>query len=412
MLLVDVGNLYSLKRGDEQMDEARFILQQMGDQGYDAIAMGAKDLALPDSCKQLLLDEAPGTWIGTNLKPEDRGSVIQPHLIQKVDGVKVGLFSWIDPAYNFNRVDSAKVLDNLVETARELRPKVDVLVLLAHTSNRGVEDVMESVPEVDFVLLGGNASPMMKEKLAGQTLIGNAGDRGRHVAWFDIELDRNKQMVKREYGVMKLDHDFPRRPDVAQAMLEFSDMLTEKKADKIEKERLAKLDRLGINPFSLPGHDSPLSYVGDNECRACHTDVYSAYKATPHARAFSNLIRERESNNEEKLPKYTTGYLEKTGFLNRIHTPRLMNVQCESCHGRGSEHVRTEGKALETLRPDPENSCVACHTQDFDPDFDLEEGLKHVHNMADIRLDGAASRTSSSPLQKHLPKDVRSGKGK
>ena len=45
----------------------------------------------------------------------------------------------------------------------------------------------------------------------------------------------------------------------------------------------------------------------------------------------------------------------------------LKNVQCEACHGYGTEHDRS-GEWLAAAR----SSCVVCHDQANSPDFDYE----------------------------------------
>ena len=44
----------------------------------------------------------------------------------------------------------------------------------------------------------------------------------------------------------------------------------------------------------------------------------------------------------------------------------MKNVGCESCHGPGSEHIRTLGKA-ETV--EPRLDCIDCHTPERSADY-------------------------------------------
>jgi hypothetical protein len=134
------------------------------------------------------------------------------------------------------------------------------------------------------------------------------------------------------------------------------------------------------DPATLPGHDSPYTYVGDNECRSLpHGDLRRLENDTPCPRLQRADPGPRERQRGED-PRHVTGYLEKSGFLDRIETPLLMNVQCEACHGRGSEHVKTKGAALETLNKTPANTCVMCHNPNDQPEFNLDAALKLVHD--------------------------------
>jgi 2',3'-cyclic-nucleotide 2'-phosphodiesterase (5'-nucleotidase family) len=134
MLLLDAGNVYSLKRGEEPEREMEFILDIMDEQKYDVAVLAAKDLEIPDSSLNHMLEERDFEWVGTrHCRSRKRPKSVKPYSIRKVDGVKVGVFSWLDPEFRFNNVDSTEVLDNLEAMAKELRSKVDVLVLVAHT---------------------------------------------------------------------------------------------------------------------------------------------------------------------------------------------------------------------------------------------------------------------------------------
>jgi hypothetical protein len=46
----------------------------------------------------------------------------------------------------------------------------------------------------------------------------------------------------------------------------------------------------------------------------------------------------------------------------------LVDVQCEACHGPGSEHVRDGSYRGRAVR-----SCVKCHNAETDPTFDYDE---------------------------------------
>ena len=52
-----------------------------------------------------------------------------------------------------------------------------------------------------------------------------------------------------------------------------------------------------------------------------------------------------------------------------VATPELVNIQCESCHGHGGDHVgKPEIKTVMNAR----NVCTGCHNEEQTPDFDFE----------------------------------------
>ena len=173
----------------------------------------------------------------------------------------------------------------------------------------------------------------------------------------------------------------PRNPEVAQMMEDFKGEQEREKKREIERNRQERLSELNLDERTLPWHDSKYTFVGESECRNCHREVHQAYKSTLHARAFSDLIRDRRSDDESALRRCVTGYMVESGYINRRDTPQLYNVQCEACHGPGSAHVKSEGAALETLA-NPSESCAHCHSPEQDPDFDLQRALPLVHDVA------------------------------
>jgi len=379
MVLVDAGNIHSFKKDDAAVREAGFILKMMGRQKYNLAVMGPKDYALPDSLRQAMLAASAFPWIGTNFAESGRPKGVQEVWIQKFDGVRVGVFSYVDPSWIANNMKAEEIADNLEATARDLAKRCDVVAMVAFTDVNNPEPLARRVNGlVDMMILGGVNTPWMTPRREGSVTIGNAGDRGRHIARFDLLLNKEKKLVATDYQVVVLGHDLPVDPVVTQLMDDFKLEQERVKQAALEKLRLEKLALLNLKAADMPGAGSPLRYTGEKDCRECHMDQHNSWRQTVHGRTFSDLIRNRESENEQKVKRSVTGWLEESGFVDRRESSHLYNVQCESCHGRGSEHVKSKGGALETLIK-PETTCLRCHDTTNSPNFDLQAGLKLAH---------------------------------
>lgn len=128
-------------------------------------------------------------------------------------------------------------------------------------------------------------------------------------------------------------------------------------------------------------------YIGSDKCRFCHRDFFLGRKLDVHDSAFEPLIDTKYETEERCLACHTTGYGIKGGFTSRKKTPNLMNVQCEGCHGPGSEHVRRNavgGFLAGSDNPDLlAKMCLSCHTERWDRSFvDFHEAYDSYRTAA------------------------------
>ncbi len=160
---------------------------------------------------------------------------------------------------------------------------------------------------------------------------------------------------------------------------------------------------------------SKSSYVGASKCKSCHNKetrgkVYDKWDEMAHARAFETLATPEAIELGKKVgikePQKSDDCLkchltEKRVKKEQLHRKFKVNkgVQCETCHGPGSEHVKTrlkEAKANKvepgTLREIPEHEmilpdemlCRSCHNEESPSfvKFDFDERLgkiRHLH---------------------------------
>jgi predicted CXXCH cytochrome family protein len=94
-----------------------------------------------------------------------------------------------------------------------------------------------------------------------------------------------------------------------------------------------------VAPLEIPG----AHYVGNQACADCHADIVREFPSSPHARLH---IRDAAMSGQGG---------------------------CESCHGPGSEHIRTGGAAGLIINPGKNPaSCFQCHL-DVQAEFNLPQ---------------------------------------
>ncbi len=133
------------------------------------------------------------------------------------------------------------------------------------------------------------------------------------------------------------------------------------------------------------------AYVGAAKCKVCHIKQYKSWEQTRMAQSFEVLrpgARAEEKKNAgldpnadytgdaECLPCHTTGYGLPGGFESLESTPDMVGIQCESCHGPGSEYLAKDGMSLQNKEykrsdlvavglvvPNEQTCTSACHNE-------------------------------------------------
>jgi predicted CXXCH cytochrome family protein len=138
---------------------------------------------------------------------------------------------------------------------------------------------------------------------------------------------------------------------------------------------------------------SPALYMGVAACAECHSGNHMQWAETNHATAFDTLVAYGEGDNELCFPCHSMGYGLASGFVDLDTTPHLANVQCENCHGPGSNHAGDPNDVPMQIDMDA-NLCGACHQschglcgEDHHPQFEQWSTSAHSTALIDIQFD-------------------------
>jgi len=118
------------------------------------------------------------------------------------------------------------------------------------------------------------------------------------------------------------------------------------------------------------------TFIGADKCKMCHKVEHTSWAATKHAKALESLKPE-EQKKKECIECHTTGA-----------NNELPGVQCEACHGAGSEYktmsiMKDKPKAIAAGLIEPtEKVCVRCHNKRSPTfkEFNWAEMSKKVHD--------------------------------
>lgn len=118
-------------------------------------------------------------------------------------------------------------------------------------------------------------------------------------------------------------------------------------------------------------------YAGGAACATCHPNAKKFWDTTPHARAYKTLADQSKEFNLECVSCHVTGY-ERPGGSTVTFVDKLRDVQCEVCHGPGTQHIDhpTDRKLL-TARPSPQ-ICTGCHFPPHVEKFDAPAKMSEI----------------------------------
>jgi len=389
VLVCTAGDFYGTS---DVFNEAKshFVARMMGEMGYDAIGIGEMDLnfglgaltrdarmyKLPIVCANLTarVDSVKVRGEGDEYAAAERMNTAFPpyHIVTK-GGVRYGFVGVISPATKVPGAgkSSVEALTYTIEVPQaalenvlpELRPKCDVLVLLAHMDQAEAQQLLETVQGVDFLVLGhdlGNR-PLGVPVEVGKTRILKATSQGQNIGQIDLKLAADHTLAEVSNHIHPLSAAYPDDPAMNKRLDEF-----DAENRRLQKELYARAQLKGTG-------DDPAGtrYLGVGTCQSCHAREFDIYTKTGHAHAYATLASEFVHRDTNCVGCHVTGFGDAGGFGGirmRGAAVDLADVQCEACHGPGAEHTR-DG----TYKARAKESCVRCHTPNDDPDFDFDK---------------------------------------
>lgn len=360
-LVLDAGDMMGT-RNQKEKTQTDFLLEQTGAFGYDAIGLGERDLNYGYAYLRDVMAKHGLPFTSANVRFADTGELILPEfLIIERSGIRFGVCSVLDPGHKIISMDANDReyrVDDPVATLRSLLPRMreqcDTVVLLSHLGDRGTEAMVREVQGIDLAVVGHTFRTFNREHIVDDTILLSAAYDGRVIGRSDIFVNREDgQVMGVQVKITSLEDSVPDDPTMKAAVDDF--------LRSIEEKRIAQRAAF---PRNLGSEQE--RFLGNNNCKACHTEIYNQWRQTDHSRAHTALRAGSMENEPECLACHTTGYRHHHGY-DEVQNTSLTQVQCEACHGYGTAH-RRDGSMLEAAR----ESCTMCHDNGKRPCY--EEG--------------------------------------
>ncbi len=383
LLLLSAGD-FSAEPGIVEMYRSRFLSRTMVALGYDAVAVGERELN--HGIRTLKAEAEEGLpLICANLF-EGGERVFPPYIVKKAHGKRIGILALLGaPPRETRGLEIRDPASEGREVIEELRGRTDCIILLAHMGREELAHVLPALEGVDIVIRAHAAGIEQEAGDCADTTGGHfenaakpilfAGDRGRKIGLAAVAAAGGDRPALVERRLFDLDSSVPDDSSTAERLRSFLDGEGERRRELSLSRALSREEGTGRVLER---------YLGVDVCARCHGELMPRFTLSRHSRAMGTLRARGEETNPVCLPCHTTGYGRPTGYSPETETkgaPYLQGVQCEACHGPGTMHERT-GAYAEAGR----KSCRACHTSKWSPEFDYEASWRraaHCGKLAD-----------------------------
>jgi len=329
-LIVDTGGL--VKSYSEQ-DLIKFstIMQAFGLLGYDVVNLTEKDI---ETGKNLgSLDNIGSSF--SVISSYKRADVNVPVKFTKQFRMKNGVVNVTVAVFD--------VEQDLKLSERSSR-SVNIAIL-NRCDTAIIGSIASSAPFIDCLVCPAESDePTVIGDPNKRPLVFSVGRYGRYVSKLQITDGGSKDRLKISFSAIRVTEDLPQEKALVELYKTYQLLVKDSKL--IEKQ----------GRFTLP---NGLKYTGSESCKLCHEYEYEKASSQAHAHAYATLQNVGSQFDPECVVCHTVGMKYESGFVSEEKSGHLKNVGCESCHGPGSEHIKTLGKAKST---EPKLRCLDCHT--------------------------------------------------
>ena len=377
VVLVDNGGFFP--EDDIHQPASWFLMDAMKVLGTDAVGCGDRDLRFGIAWLKYQIKRTGLPVVCANLydkktkKPE-----LQTYVIKSVNGVKVGIFGVMSDKADIGPArDSIYVVEpsNVSkDVIAEMRKKgVTVVVLLSQLGKIESEDLVTAIDGIDAVIVGRNVPLIQTGRMIKNTVACYGGEQGQYVGRTILTLDAKRKVTSGENEMFILGPEIAEKKEVADLVRGFEDGFNADLARK-EKEQVVQAD----STRNAPDH-----FLGADMCIRCHTAEGDQWKTTHHARAWATLTERHKDATPDCVPCHVLGYKQPGGYGASGAAASMTNVQCESCHGMGTQHEAFAAVAHSV----PETTCLNCHTSATSPEFSFARFrpyIDHSHKEGDL----------------------------
>jgi len=368
-LLLDAGNITSGSRSYELL-KFDYLLRGMATMGYDAVNLGKREVSLDRDMLVSKINASKLPFLSCNVLDKQSGKLLcAPSLVKAVGGTRFGMVGVVQAEGDDLGPGLAvrPPVEALTEQLPTLKSQCDFIVVLAFAPAETLHEIATKFPEVGAVLGGDVSQSSAKAETVNRAVLFSVTEKGKVIGKLTFHPSGgDPPLTLTASEAIKTADTLAPAPAMTALIKEYKNVLRDRNLELANEE--------GLDPINAQTTTSDL-YAGEQACASCHASAHRVTLTSAHAHAYQTLAQKGSEFDPECLRCHTVGYGAKDGFINLKSTPRFADVQCESCHGRGTTHItavqsgKTGRAAVANLRAVTPNSCVRCHDTENSANF-------------------------------------------
>jgi 2',3'-cyclic-nucleotide 2'-phosphodiesterase (5'-nucleotidase family) len=411
-LMVDVGHIFSDETNEEKTalrDDAvlmnDWIVKANEAMNLDVVNLSHRDLRYASALLRPTAKLKPekSSIISANIRINPRlesdplPMAPAPYVIKTVTAKRlskpvtiafIGVSEFV-PAEQKAAIEQAGfIIEDPAEAVKrvlpEVKDKVDVTAVVGYLRYGLANKIAMQNADLDLIIAADGSGLVPDPKQVNNALIVYAAKQTKYLGELRFYTDKEGIVEKFTTRYVELDEviaDDAPMLQMTQAARQEIDVVQRRVAEEIALKHLSQGDR-------------PSIWVTAETCGKCHVQEYDLWKKSRHSHAFDGLVTKSREFDESCVGCHSVGF-KKEGFINIKATPQFANVQCESCHGAGTEHIK-DPKAGNYKTPPAPNSCLACHDPENSPDFVFSKYWPEIKHWNSLKPGAAAQGRKSS----------------
>jgi 2',3'-cyclic-nucleotide 2'-phosphodiesterase (5'-nucleotidase family) len=251
-LLVDAGG-FNGGSGILNRFKAEYVLKGLSKMGYHAINLGQKDTVHGFEFFKKMVEEMKSPIVCTNIYvANSEKRACPPFKILKVpakvpkDGseknIRIGIVGlskvyarqWKSPA-DTEQLDVREPIPEVIDAVKELRPRCDLVVLLAYTDWDGAREAVNEAGGIDIVIVGQPGYKYVVPSLENGVLFLPAGRQGKFCRSATVRFSRDSGVLSFEHKAKTLNESVPEDPELAAVVEAYKKRVSDWRSSRYEK---------------------------------------------------------------------------------------------------------------------------------------------------------------------------------